>query len=65
MPYKRIQNVDISKGLLDRLFKLSNLRIQTTAGVSRYGTIYEGSLSGLSVQTAKDLQAELVKRASL
>ena len=65
IPYKKIQNIDISRGPLDRLFKLSNLHIQTAGYSSPYPQTYEGGLLGLSVQTAKDLQAELMKKISI
>ena len=64
VPYKKIQNIDLSRGVFDRLLGLSNLNIQT-AGSSAQGGIYEASLSGLSVQTAQDLQKELTKKVSL
>ena len=64
VPYKKIQNIDLSRGIFDRLLGLSNLNIQT-AGSSAQGRIYEASLPGLSVQTAQDLQKELTKKVSL
>ena len=65
IPYKKIQNIDISRGPLDRLFKLSNLHIQTAAGLSpvKYSG-YEGSICGLSVQQAQELQKELLANTS-
>jgi len=69
IPYDRIQNVDINRGILDRLLGLSDLRIQTagaSATVSRYGVMgggAEGRLPGVSVEIAEQLRDELVQRA--
>ncbi|MDZ7726481.1 MAG: PH domain-containing protein [Candidatus Campbellbacteria bacterium] len=58
IPYDRIQNVDISRGLLQRIFGLSEIRIQT-AGQSGL-VIAEGSLPGLSKENAEDLRELLL-----
>ncbi len=67
IPYDRIQNVDIYRGILARLLGLSDLHIQT-AGASamggRHGIIAEGRLPGLSKETAEQLRNELIQRAS-
>lgn len=69
IPYDRIQNVDIYRGVIARILGLSDLNIQTagaSAQVSRYGTwgfITEGRLPGLSREVAEQLRDELVKRA--
>ena len=65
IPYKKIQNVDISRGVLDRFLGLSNLNVQTAGSSYPNLQTYEGSLPGLSFQTAQDLQKELTKKASL
>ena len=65
IPYKKIQNVDISRGVLDRILGLSNLNVQTAGSSYPNLQTYEGSLPGLSFQTAQDLQKELTKKASL
>jgi uncharacterized protein len=66
IPYERIQNVDIYRGLLDRILGLSDLHIQT-AGFSGYGGRLggnsEGRLPGLDPQTAERLRDELVRRS--
>ncbi len=66
IPYDRIQNVDIYRGLVARIIGLSDLHIQT-AGFSftgQYaGASSEGRLPGLSPQVAEELRDELVKRA--
>lgn len=69
IPYDRIQNVDIYRGLIARVFGLSDLHIQTagaSAQVSRYGTwglSAEGRLPALSREVAEQLRDELIKRA--
>ena len=65
IPYERVQNVDIYRGLLARLLGLSDLQIQT-AGYSSYGkhgSGSEGRLPGLDPQIAEQLRDELIKRA--
>lgn len=66
LPYERIQNVDIYRGILTRILGLSNLSIQT-AGFSGpsggVGASTEGYLPGLSKEEAELLRDELVKRA--
>lgn len=65
IPYTRIQNVDIYRGLLARLLGLSDIQIQT-AGYSAPvgGKMFssEGRLPGLSPSTAEDLREDLVQK---
>ena len=69
IPYDRIQNVDIYRGLIARILGLSDLNIQTagaSAQVSPYGSWgagAEGRLPGLSREVAEQLRDELVRRA--
>jgi uncharacterized membrane protein YdbT with pleckstrin-like domain len=69
IPYDRIQNVDIYRGVIARILGLSDLNIQTagaSAQVSRYGAWGLGAeavLPGLSREVAEQLRDELVKRA--
>lgn len=60
IPYKRIQNIDIQRGLLARILKLSELHIQT-AGYTGYITT-EGKLVGLLPETAEKLRDELINK---
>ena len=69
IPYERIQNVDIYRGVWARILGLSDVNIQT-AGASaqfsrrvglRFGA--EGRLPGLSHEDAVKLRDELIKRA--
>lgn len=64
IPYGRIQNVDIYRGLIARLLGLSDLQIQTAGGLSSgsYGAFSEGRLPGLDRATAEKLRDELVGR---
>jgi uncharacterized membrane protein YdbT with pleckstrin-like domain len=69
IPYDRIQNVDINRGILARILGLSDLHIQTagaSASFGRYGAtgIYsEGRLPGLSKEVAEALRDELIQRS--
>jgi uncharacterized membrane protein YdbT with pleckstrin-like domain len=65
IPYERIQNVDIYRGVIARLLGLSDLQIQT-AGFSnpmnQYGMGSEGRLPALDKAVAEELRNALVKR---
>ncbi len=65
IPYDRIQNVDIYRGILSRLLGLSDLQVQTAGGITAgsYGAFSEGRLPGLSKEVAEELRDELVRRA--
>ena len=69
IPYDRIQNVDIYRGILARLLGLSDLNIQTagmSATINRYGVSgggAEGRLPALSREVAEQLRDELIQRA--
>ena len=64
IPYDRIQNVDIYRGLLARILGLSDLQVQTAGGTSRgaYGSSSEGRLPGLSKELAEEIRDELIRR---
>ncbi|RJQ36360.1 hypothetical protein C4552_03675 [Candidatus Parcubacteria bacterium] len=67
IPYDRIQNVDIYRGILARLLGLSDLHIQTagiSASYNRTGALSEGRLPGLDREEAERLRDELVARVS-
>lgn len=63
IPYDRIQNVDIYRGILDRIFGLSDVQVQT-AGLSfpHSRLLSEGRLPGLSVQDAEKIREDLIKK---
>lgn len=62
IPYDRIQNVDIYRGILARILGLSDLNIQT-AGSSAQVSRGEGRLPGLLHKDAEKLRDELIRRA--
>jgi membrane protein YdbS with pleckstrin-like domain len=62
IPYDRIQNVDINRGIVSRLLGLSDLNIQT-AGASVRTPHGEGRLPGLSKEVAEQLRDELITRS--
>jgi hypothetical protein len=70
IPYERIQNVDIQRGIVARILGLSDLMIQTAgyAGVYRgilggWGRDPEGRLPGLSKERAEEIREELLRKA--
>lgn len=65
IPYERIQNVDIYRGIIARLLGLSDLQVQTAGGITAgsYGAFSEGRLPGLDRAVAEELRDELVRRA--
>jgi uncharacterized membrane protein YdbT with pleckstrin-like domain len=60
VPYGRIQNVDVNRNLLERIFGLSELQIHT-AGESTASS--EGRLPGLAPETAEQLRDQLLDAA--
>jgi uncharacterized protein len=58
VPYERVQNVDIRRGLLARIFDFSEVYIQT-AGFSGAGT--EGYIPAVSVPEAEKIRDFLMK----
>lgn len=69
IPYDRIQNVDIYRGILARILGLSDLNIQTagySAVINQHsasGVGAEGRLPALSREVAEQLRNELIRRA--
>jgi len=61
IPYERIQNVDIYRGIIARVLDLSDIYIQT-AGYSGYIQT-EGRLPGLSREDAEKIREDLIQRA--
>lgn len=69
IPYERIQNVDIYRGVWARILGLSDLQIQTAGmsaivGRGAMGAGSEGRLPALSKEEAEKLRDELVNKAS-
>ncbi|MBU2082047.1 PH domain-containing protein [Patescibacteria group bacterium] len=65
IPYDRIQNIDIYRGIIARFLGISDLQIQTAGGITAgsYGSFSEGRLPGLSREIAEQLRDELIQRA--
>jgi len=70
IPYERIQNIDINRGVFARILGLSDIQVQT-AGASAVsygrgglaGVGAEGRLPGIGKDMAEKLREELIKRA--
>lgn len=65
IPYDRIQNVDIFRGLIARIFGLSDIQVQTAGAITAgsYGAFSEGRLPGIGKVEAEKIRDELVQRA--
>lgn len=67
IPYERIQNIDISQSIIERILGLYDLNIQTaglSSGMGRFGSRRaEGMLPGISKKDAEWLRDELIKRS--
>ena len=67
IPYERIQNVDIRRGIIARLLGFSTLDIQT-AGYSGFGSggrgvaMSEGHLPGVSIDDAEKIRGMIMKK---
>ncbi|HEY1041251.1 MAG TPA: PH domain-containing protein [Candidatus Paceibacterota bacterium] len=63
IPYDRIQNVDINRGILARILGLSDLNIQTAGmGAATIGGGAEGRLPAVSKEDGEKLRDELIQR---
>ena len=65
IPYERIQNIDIHRGVIARLLGLSELRIQTAGfggAQGRWGASTEGKLPGIEREKAEQLREQLISR---
>lgn len=67
IPYERIQNVDITRGILARIIGFSTVDIQT-AGYSAYGKggagLSEGHIPAVTIKRAEEIREFLVKKIS-
>ena len=75
IPYGRIQNIDIHRGILVRILGLSDLMIQTAGYAGAYrgggglllgglgGREPEGRLPALSKERAEEIREELIRKA--
>ncbi len=65
IPYERIQNIDIHRGVIARILGLSELRIQTAGfgGMQgKWGSFAEGKLPGIEKEKAEQLREKLISR---
>ncbi len=62
IPYTRIQNVDIHRGVFARMLGLSDLMIQTAGHAGNQTALSEGRLPAVSKEEAVTLRDELVRR---
>ncbi len=73
IPYGRIQNIDIHRGILVRILGLSDLMIQTAGYAGAYqgggllgglgGREPEGKIPALPKERAEEIREELIRRA--
>ena len=64
IPYSRIQNIDIKRGLFDRIFGLSRLLVQTAGSGNPHYGYAEGIFPGLTAETAEKLRDDIIKRVN-
>lgn len=64
IPYERVQNVDISRGILARIIGFSTLNIQTAGYhyTGRSGAISEGYIPAVSIKKAEEIREFLMKK---
>lgn len=65
IPYERIQNVDIYRGIIARILGLSDIQVHTAGygGAGAKGLGSEGRLPGLSKEQAEVIRDQLISRA--
>ena len=64
IPFERVQNIDIQRGILARMLGFSTLNIQT-AGYhmpARGGGVSEGYIPAVSVKDAEEIRDFLIKK---
>ena len=66
VPYERVQNVDISRGIIARLCGFSSVNIQTAgySAMGRRGISSEGYLPAVSPEEADEMREFLMKKIS-
>lgn len=66
IPYERIQNIDVYRGVWARILGLGDLQVQTAGYSGGYGRngmgSTEGKLPGLDMRKAEQLRDELIKK---
>lgn len=66
VPYERVQNIDVTRGILARLFGFSSLNIQT-AGYSAYrghSSMAEGYIPAVELSKAEEIRNFVMKKIS-
>lgn len=65
IPYERVQNVDINRGIIARIFGFSSIMIQTagySVPIRGYGASAEGHIPALGVKEAEEVREYVLKR---
>ena len=62
VPYERIQNVDITRGIIARIIGFSSVNIQTAGYSSGRGINVEGYIPAVSVNKAEEIRNFLMKK---
>ena len=64
IPYERVQNVDIYRGILARIIGFSTLNIQTAGyhATGRAGAVSEGHIPAVSIAGAEKIREFLIKK---
>lgn len=67
IPYDRIQNIDIYRGVLARIFGFSTIHIQTAgySGYGRRGKSSEGYIPAVSIKSAEKIRDFLMKKTKI
>lgn len=67
IPYERIQNIDITRGIIARIFGFSSVNLQTAgySGYSKYGGfVSEGYIPGVSKESAEKIREFVISHIS-
>lgn len=66
IPYERIQNIDIERDIIARIFGFSSVLIQTAgySGGARYGLHSEGYIPAVSIGEAEKIREFVIKKIS-
>jgi len=69
IPYERVQNVDVTRGILARIFGFSTVNIQTAGyggvyGRRGFGAQSEGYLPAVSIKAAEKIREFVMKKVS-
>lgn len=63
VPYTKVQNIDVTRGILARIIGFSSVHLQT-AGYSGKNSHAEGTLPALSVEEAEKVRTLVMKKIS-